>query len=107
MTQSKFGKKNGFLSFLGRDDKYDANDKTITYSKTATVDDEAVNLNRLNTKFNECAKLLNLLPQQFSGRLLVNDYDSSDTSDRDAMNKKYIDDKFASVIGFDFSKAPC
>lgn len=73
LTQSKFGKKNGFLSFLGRDDKYDANDKTITYSKTATVDDEAVNLNRLNTKFNECAKLLNLLPQQFSGRLLVDD----------------------------------
>ena len=60
-----------------------------------------------NTKFNECAKLLNLLSKQFSGRLLVNDYDSSDTSDRDAMNKKYIDDKFASVIDFDFSKATC
>lgn len=57
----KFGKKNGFLSFFGWDDKYDVNDKIIIYLKIVIVDDEVVNLNWLNIKFNECVKLLNLL----------------------------------------------
>ena len=35
----------------------------------------------------------NLLPQTLKRRLLIPDYDSSDNSDEDVINKKYIDPK--------------
>ena len=35
----------------------------------------------------------NLLPQTLKSRLLIPDYDSSDTSDEDVVHKEYVDSK--------------
>ena len=35
----------------------------------------------------------NLLPKTLKSRLLIPDYDSSDNSDKDVINKKYVDSK--------------
>ena len=35
----------------------------------------------------------NLLPQTLTSRLSIPDYDSSDNSDKDVINKKYVDSK--------------
>ena len=35
----------------------------------------------------------NLLPQTLKSRLLITDCDSSDNSDKDVVNKKYVDSK--------------
>ena len=43
----------------------------------------------------------NLLPQTLKSRLLIPDYDSSDTNNKDVVNKKYVDSK---AITLDVSK---
>ena len=78
---------------LGSGIRRDGDGKTIYDLIRARYDDEAVTLGQMKHITDKKIDMDNLLPQTLKRRLLIPDYDSSDNSDEDVINKKYIDPK--------------
>ena len=78
---------------LGSGIRWDGDGKTIYDLIRARYDDEAVTLGQMKNITDKKIDMDNLLPQTLKRRLLIPDYDSSDNSDEDVINKKYIDRK--------------